>query len=203
VEVVRGPNIKPFPQAQRLSESLSGKALLKMEDNITTDHIMPSDSKLLPFRSNVPKLSEYCLAPVDPTFPERAKAAGGGFLIAGQNYGQGSSREHAALAPLYLQIRAVIAKSFARIHAANLINNGILPLTFVSEADYDRFSQDDELAMDGVRGIIEQGGDMIPVRNLTKGFVAETKMPLSERQRKMVLAGGLINMIREQEETSN
>ena len=196
--VVRGPNIKPFPQAERLADSLAGKALLKMEDNITTDHIMPSDSKLLPYRSNVPKLSEYCLAPVDPTFPERAKAAGGGFLLAGQNYGQGSSREHAALAPLYLKIRAVVAKSFARIHAANLINNGILPLTFVNEADYDRFSQEDELAMDGVRALIERGEEIIPVRNVTKGFTVETKLPLSDRQRRMVLAGGLINMIRDE-----
>ncbi len=198
VEVVRGPNIKPFPKAERLGESLSGKALLKMEDNITTDHIMPSDSKLLPYRSNVPKLSEYCLTPVDPSFPERAKAAGGGFLIAGQNYGQGSSREHAALAPLHLKIRAVLAKSFARIHAANLINNGILPLTFVNEADYDRFSQDDELRLEGVRERIARGDEVIPVENVTKGFTAETKLPLSDRQRRMVLAGGLINMIRDE-----
>ncbi|NLI22130.1 MAG: aconitate hydratase [Clostridiales bacterium] len=198
VTVVRGPNIKPFPQAPRLAADLTGPALLKMEDNITTDHIMPSDSKLLPFRSNVPKLSEYCLTPVDPTFPARAKAAGGGFLLAGQNYGQGSSREHAALAPLYLQIRGVLAKSFARIHAANLINNGILPLTFADEADYDRFAQGDELALDGVRARIEAGEERIPVRNVTGGFTVETLLPLSERQRKMLLAGGLINMIREQ-----
>ena len=135
---------------------------------------------------------------MDPTFPERAKAAGGGFLIAGQNYGQGSSREHAALAPLYLRIRAVLAKSFARIHAANLINNGILPLTFANEADYDRFDQGDELALDDVRALIERGEERIPVRNVTKGFTVEAKLPLSERQRAMALAGGLINMIREQ-----
>jgi len=198
VEVVRGPNIKPFPQAGKLEDHLTGKALLKMEDNITTDHIMPSDSKLLPYRSNVPKLSEYCLTPVDPTFPERAKAADGGFLLAGQNYGQGSSREHAALAPLYLKIRGVIAKSFARIHRANLINNGILPLTFQEEADYDRFSQEDELALDNVRALIESGAEVIPVRNVTKGFTVNTLLPLSDRQRKMILAGGLINMIKEQ-----
>ena len=198
VEVVRGPNIKPFPQAQALEASLTGKALLKMEDNITTDHIMPSDSKLLPFRSNVPKLSESCLTPVDPTFPERAKAAGGGFLIAGQNYGQGSSREHAALVPLYLKIRGVLAKSFARIHAANLINNGILPLTFENEADYERFEQDDELVLDGVRELIQSGVEVIPVRNVTKGFTCNALLPLSERQRDMLLAGGLINLIREQ-----
>ena len=198
VEVVRGPNIKPFPKAERLTESLQGTALLKMEDNITTDHIMPSDSKLLPFRSNVPKLSEYCLTPVDATFPERAKAAGGGFLLAGQNYGQGSSREHAALAPLYLKIRGVIAKSFARIHAANLINNGILPLTFADEADYDRFDRDDVLRLDGVRERIAKGDELIPVENVTKGFTVHTRLPLSERQRRMVLAGGLINMIKDE-----
>lgn len=196
VEVVRGPNIQPFPQADALEENLSGKALLKMEDNITTDHIAPSDSKLLPFRSNIPKLGDYCLTPVDPTFPARAKAAGGGFLLAGQNYGQGSSREHAALVPLYLKVRGVIAKSFARIHQANLINNGILPLTFVNEADYDRFDQDDEIALEGVRTLVTQKQAIIPVRNVTKGFTCETKLELSERQRGMILAGGLINMIR-------
>ncbi|HNX62815.1 MAG TPA: aconitate hydratase, partial [Candidatus Limiplasma sp.] len=197
VEVVRGPNIKPFPQAEKLAESLTGRALLKMEDNITTDHIMPSDSKLLPYRSNIPKLSEYCLTPVDATFPERAKAAGGGFLIAGQNYGQGSSREHAALVPLYLKVRGILAKSFARIHRDNLINNGILPMAFADEADYDRFDRDDEMELPGVRALIERGAERIPVRNVTKGFTCEVLLPLSDRQRRMVLAGGLINMIRE------
>ncbi len=198
VEVVRGPNIKPFPKAEKLDETLYGKALLKMEDNITTDHIMPSDSKLLPFRSNVPKLSEYCLTPVDATFPARAKEEGGGFLLAGQNYGQGSSREHAALAPLYLKICGVIAKSFARIHAANLINNGILPLTFVNEADYDRFDRDDELRLADVRARIARGDEIIPVENVSKGFTVETRLPLSSRQRRMILAGGLINMMKEE-----
>ncbi|MDD3336151.1 MAG: aconitate hydratase [Eubacteriales bacterium] len=194
VEVVRGPNIKPFPQAQALSETLSGKLLLKMEDNITTDHIMPSDSSLLPFRSNVPKLSEHCLAPVDPTFPSRAKAAGGGFLLAGQNYGQGSSREHAALVPLYLKVRGVLAKSFARIHCANLINNGILPLEFISEADYDRFDQEDELRLNDVRQLIAEGAEEIPVEDVTKGFTVNLRLHVTDRQRQMLLAGGLINM---------
>jgi aconitate hydratase len=198
VEVVRGPNIQPFPQAEKLAESVSGKALLKMEDNITTDHIMPSDSKLLPFRSNIPKLSDYCLTPVDATFPARAKEAGGGILIAGQNYGQGSSREHAALVPLYLHIRAVIAKSFARIHRDNLINNGILPLTFLNEADYDRFDAGDELELPGVRALVAAGEATIPVRNATKGFTCDTALRLSDRQRGMILAGGLINMMKEQ-----
>ena len=169
-----------------------------MEDNITTDHIMPSDSSLLPFRSNIPKLSEHCLTPVDPTFPERAKAEGGGFLLAGQNYGQGSSREHAALVPLYLKVRGVLAKSFARIHRANLINNGILPLEFADEADYDRFSQDDEIRLDGVAERVRKGESRVPVTNVTKGFTAEMKLELTERQRGMILAGGLINMISQQ-----
>ncbi len=195
VEVVRGPNIKPFPKAEPLSGSLSGRVLLKMEDNITTDHIMPSDSSLLPFRSNIPKLSEHCLTPVDSSFPERAKAEGGGFLLAGQNYGQGSSREHAALVPLYLKVRGVLAKSFARIHRANLINNGILPLEFEDAADYDRFEQGDELALSGVASLIRDGAERVPVENKTKGFTAVMSLRLTERQRSMILAGGLINMI--------
>jgi aconitate hydratase len=198
VEIVRGPNIKPFPKAPLLTESLKGKLLLKMEDNITTDHIMPSDSKLLPFRSNIPKLSEYCLAPVDETLPARARAVGGGFLMAGHNYGQGSSREHAALVPLYLKIRGVIAKSFARIHRDNLINNGILPLTFQTEADYDRFDGNDELELEDVRALVAAGQPVIPVKNLTKGFTANTLLELSPRQRAMILAGGLINRIKQE-----
>lgn len=194
-EVVRGPNIKAFPKADPLANSLRGSVLLKMEDNITTDHIMPSDSSLLPFRSNIPKLSEHCLAPVDATFPKRAIAAGGGFLLAGQNYGQGSSREHAALVPLYLKIRGVLAKSFARIHSANLINNGILPLTFETETDYDRFDEQDEIAMEDVRALIMSGAEVIPVQNVTKGFTVNVLLPLTGRQRSMILAGGLINMI--------
>ena len=145
VEVVRGPNIKPFPKHEPLADEIEAEVMLKMEDNITTDHIMPSNAKLLPYRSNIPYLADFCLTPVDETFPGRAKAAGKSILVAGHNYGQGSSREHAALAPLYLGVKAVIAKSFARIHMANLINNGILPLTFVNEADYDKIDQGDVL----------------------------------------------------------
>lgn len=194
-EVVRGPNIKPFPKAEALAESLSGKVLIKMEDNITTDHIMPSDSSLLPFRSNIPKLSEHCLTPVDAGFPERAKAEAGGFLLAGQNYGQGSSREHAALVPLYLKVHGVLAKSFARIHRANLINNGILPLEFENEADYDRFDMSDELVLPGVAKLVGEGVEYVPVENRTKGFAVRMRLELTERQRRMILAGGLINMI--------
>lgn len=196
VEVVRGPNIKPFPLGHDLEESVSGKVLLKMEDNITTDHIMPSNAKLLPFRSNIPHLSDFCLAPVDETFPARAKAEGGGMLVAGSNYGQGSSREHAALVPLYLGIRAVAAKSFARIHQANLINNGILPLTFANESDYDRIDQADELSLPGVRAAVEAGKDELELRNETKQESYRVLLPLTERQRGMILSGGLINYIR-------
>ena len=196
VEVVRGPNIKPFPLGHDLESDVAGSVLLKMEDNITTDHIMPSNAKLLPYRSNIPHLSDFCLTPVDETFPARAKEAGGGMLVAGSNYGQGSSREHAALVPLYLGIRAVAAKSFARIHQANLINNGILPLTFADEADYDRISQGDTLCLPGVRAAIESGKDELELRNETKQESYRVLLPLTERQRGMILAGGLINYIR-------
>ncbi len=196
VEVVRGPNIKPFPLGHDLEDTVRGKVLLKMEDNITTDHIMPSNAKLLPFRSNIPHLSDFCLTPVDETFPARAKAEKGGMLVAGINYGQGSSREHAALVPLYLGIRAVIAKSFARIHQANLINNGILPLTFKAESDYDRIGQGDTLCLPDVRAAIEAGKDELELRNETKQESYRVLMPLTERQRGMILSGGLINYIR-------
>lgn len=197
VEVVRGPNIKPFPLGKPLTADVTGQVLLKMEDNITTDHIAPSDAKLLPFRSNVPYLSDFCLTPVDKDFPARAKAAGGGMLVAGSNYGQGSSREHAALVPLYLGIRAVVAKSFARIHQANLINNGILPMTFANEADYDRIDLGDELALPDVRALVEQGSETFTLRNLTKHEDYTVLLPLTQRQRGMILCGGLLNYTRE------
>ena len=197
VEVVRGPNIKPFPMGKALPEEVSGQVLLKMEDNITTDHIAPSDAKLLPFRSNVPYLSDFCLTPVDKDFPARAKAMSGGMLVAGSNYGQGSSREHAALVPLYLGIRAVIAKSFARIHQANLINNGILPMTFADEADYDRIDQGDELTLPGVRALVEAGSAEFTLRNVTKGEDYKVLLPLTERQKGCILCGGLLNYTRE------
>ena len=183
VEVVRGPNIHPFPLGKALADTVTGKVLLKMEDNITTDHIMPSNAKLLPYRSNIPYLSDYCLTPVDPAFPARAKAEHGGILVAGQNYGQGSSREHAALVPLYLGIRAVVAKSFARIHRDNLINNGILPLTFANEGDYDDISPMDELTLPHVREAIAQGQEQLTLHNATKGRDYTVCLPLTQRQR--------------------
>ncbi len=196
-DVVRGPNIQPFPVNVPLKARLSGPVLLKMEDNITTDHIMPSNAKLLPYRSNIPYLSDYCLTPVDPDFPKRAKAAGGGFLVAGQNYGQGSSREHAALVPLYLGVKGVVAKSFARIHMDNLINNGILPLTFANTADYERMEQGDVIVFADARAQVEKAGDVFTLTNETKQFEFSVHMPLSARQRSMILAGGLLNYTRE------
>ncbi len=195
VEVVRGPNIKPFPQGKKLADKVDGKALIKLEDNITTDHIMPSNAKLLPFRSNIPYLSEYCLAPCDPEFPKRAQENGGGMIVAGSNYGQGSSREHAALAPLYLGIKAVLAKSFARIHRQNLINNGILPLVFKNEADYDTIDMMDELVIENALEQVEK--DEMIVKNITKGLEYTMITDLVERQRDMIKAGGLLNLIKE------
>ena len=197
VEVVRGPNIKPFPLNTELPEHVTGKALIKVGDNITTDHIMPSNAKLLPFRSNVPYLSEFCLTPCDPDFPKRAQENKGGFIVGGSNYGQGSSREHAALAPLYLGIKAVLAKSFARIHMANLINSGILPLVFENEADYDTIDLMDELTIENAEKQIA-AGEKIVVKNLTKNKEYTTILTVSGRQKEMLYAGGLINFIKKQ-----
>lgn len=193
-EVLRGPNIKPFPLNVSLPKSLEKKAILKVGDNITTDHIMPAGSKILPYRSNIPYLSRFCFAVCDETFPERAKAEGGGFIIGGTNYGQGSSREHAALVPLYLGVKAVIAKSFARIHMANLMNSGILPLTFEDPADYDRISQGDVLSLPGVREEIEAGSP-VTVEDVTAGFTFKTVLSVSGRQKDVLLAGGQLNYI--------
>lgn len=199
VEVVRGPNIKPFPVNKELPEKLEGTVLIKVGDNITTDHIMPSNAKLLPYRSNVPYLAEYCLTPCDSDFPKRAKENGGGFIVGGSNYGQGSSREHAALAPLQLGVRGVLAKSFARIHMANLINSGILPMTFVDEADYDRIKDGDVLVLENAREQIK-AGDELTLKNITANTIIKVKVALSERQVEIMLAGGLLNYTRKQEQ---
>ncbi|MDE6398741.1 MAG: aconitate hydratase, partial [Clostridiales bacterium] len=191
VEVVRGPNIKPFPKTKKLEKNITGKTLIVCEDNITTDHIMPSNSKLLPYRSNIPYLADFCLNPVDPEFSRRAKENGGGFIVAGQNYGQGSSREHAALVPLYLGIRAVLAVSFARIHQSNLINNGILPLVFVNPDDKNKIKQGDELCIADAPAEIQKG-DTVTVVNKTTGDVIATTLVLSERLKKVMLAGGVL-----------
>ena len=191
IEVARGPNIKPFPTNKALAEAVSGKVLIVCGDNITTDHIMPSNSKLLPYRSNIPYLADYCLQPVDADFAKRAKEAGGGFIVAGSNYGQGSSREHAALVPLYLGIKAVLCKSFARIHRDNLINNGILPLVFESEKDYENFSMGDELELCCPRVEIA-AGSKITVNNKTKGITVAAILDLSERLKEIILNGGVL-----------
>ncbi|GIM27503.1 aconitate hydratase [Clostridium polyendosporum] len=191
VEVVRGPNIKPFPTNTPLSDEVSGKITIKVEDNITTDHIMPSNSKLLPFRSNIPYLAEYCFNTVDVDFPKRAQENGGGFIIGGQNYGQGSSREHAALAPLYLGIKGVITKSFARIHKANLINNGIIPLVFENESDYDKISLLDELKIEDVKTALTTGE--VEVKNVTQNYSFKVKAELSQKDIDVILAGGKLS----------
>jgi aconitate hydratase len=195
VEIVRGLNIKPFPLNVKLPDTIEKKVLLKVGDNITTDHIMPAGAKILPYRSNIPYLSQFCFVRCDEKFPERAKAENGGFIVGGHNYGQGSSREHAALVPLYLGIKAVIAKSFARIHAANLINSGIILLTFNNEADYDKIDLGDELVMPNLIKSIEKG--KITVTNKTKNYSFTVSADLTDRNKKIILAGGLLNYTRE------
>jgi len=191
VEIQRGPNIKPFPIANPLEDSIEKKAVLKVGDNITTDHIMPAGSKILPYRSNIPYMSQFCFGVCDEAFPRRCKEEGGGIVIAGSNYGQGSSREHAALVPLYLGVKAVVAKSYARIHCANLANAGIIPLQFTDESDYDKIDQMDELCLPNIKAELEQGCD-VTMKELTKGFEFKLTAVLTERQRQMVLAGGML-----------
>ena len=190
VEIYYGPNIKPFPDSNVLADEITAKAILKVEDNITTDHIMPAGAKVLPFRSNIPKISQFCFGAVDPNFAENCKKEGKGFIIGGANYGQGSSREHAALAPLYLGIKAVITKSFARIHAANLINAGIMPLTFKNPEDYDLIDQGDELSLSGIFEGLDKG-EMI-LRDNTKGIDITLVGVFTERQKEILKAGDLL-----------
>ena len=190
VEVVRGPNIKPFPECRPVGDAIEAQLTLKVGDNITTDHIMPAGAKILPYRSNIPHLSQYCFGVCDATFPERAKAAGESIVVGGDNYGQGSSREHAALVPLYLGVRAVIAKSFARIHVANLINAGILPLTFKNPADYDAVSQGDKLALRDIHAGMDVG--CIRLEDVTTGKTFDLACDFTERQKDMLKAGGLL-----------
>ena len=191
VEVVRGPNIKPFPLNTLLEDNISGKVVLKVQDNITTDHIMPSNAKLLPFRSNIPYLSEYCFNTVDEEFPKRAKENNGGFIVGGENYGQGSSREHAALAPLYLGIKAVLAKSFARIHKANLINSGIIPMVFDNVNDYNNIDLNDNFEINNLYEDLQRG--KIKITNTTKGEDFYVKVELSPYEIEVIKAGGKLN----------
>jgi len=197
MEILRGPNIQPLPLAEPVAESIRAPVLLKVGDNISTDHILPAGARVLPLRSNIPAISEFVFERVDPSFSQRAKEAGRSIVVGGSNYGQGSSREHAALAPMYLGLKAVIARSFARIHWNNLINFGIVPLTFANEADYDRVEQGDELELVGLREALRDGKP-VTARNLSKGseFVAEHN--LTPRQAEILLAGGLLNYVRAQ-----
>lgn len=196
VEVLRGPNIKPYPKTAPLSESIDVRCSLKVGDNITTDHIMPAGAKILPLRSNIPAISEHCFTVCDKDFPLRAKAMGSSIIVGGVNYGQGSSREHAALAPLYLGIKAVVVKSFARIHRANLINAGILPLTFVNENDYDSINEGDELSLPAIRKTIADGKTHLLLVNKTQGKEIPVLCELSGRTKDIILAGGLLDYTR-------
>ncbi len=196
VEILRGPNIQPFPELPELPDEIEGEVLLKVEDNITTDHIMPAGNQVLPYRSNIPAISEFVFKVLDEGFFARCKEKGGGVVVGGENYGQGSSREHAALAPRYLGVTAKIVKSFARIHKANLINFGVLPLEFVDPSDYSKISQGDRIRIPDVKKIIESGENEIPV------FLGNTKIitriSVSQRERASLLAGGLINLMRKE-----
>lgn len=196
VEILRGPNIKPFPTTVPLADEISCECSLKVGDNITTDHIMPAGAKILPLRSNIPAISKHCFTVCDEAFPERAENLGKSIIVGGSNYGQGSSREHAALAPLHLGVKAVLVKSFARIHRANLINAGILPLTFVNEEDYDKISLGDKLSIDGIIDDIKNSRNLT-VKNNTNGAIIEVKCELSERAVDIVLAGGLLSYTKE------
>lgn len=194
VEILRGPNIKPFPVNKPLGEALEGKAILKVEDNITTDHIMPSNSKLLPYRSNIPYLADYCFNTVDENFPKYAKENNGGFIVGGSNYGQGSSREHAALAPLYLGVKGVLVKSFARIHKANLINNGIVPMTFINEEDYDKINHFDEFVIQNVKEGLKSG--VLEVTNKTGDYSFKVNVELTPKEIEVIEAGGRLNYVK-------
>ena len=195
----RGPNIKPLPTREAPGDKLEGIVLLKVGDNITTDHIMPAGSKILPLRSNIPAISEFVFNQVDPTFPKRAKEAGGGFVVGGDNYGQGSSREHAALAPMFLGVKGVLVKSFARIHRSNLINFGILPMTFTTPADIEGVSQGDALEIPDLQTIV-RAEHPFPVKNLTTGKSFQATHSLSAREKEIMFSGGLLNFTRQQME---
>ncbi|MEA2063115.1 MAG: aconitase family protein, partial [Gemmatimonadota bacterium] len=192
MEVHRGPNIQPCPINDPVADTIEGEVLLKTGDNITTDDILPAGPKILPLRSNIPKISRFVFSNLDQEFSRRSKDSGGGIIIGGNNYGQGSSREHAALAPMYLGLSAVIVKSFARIHRSNLINFGILPVTFAEEADYDKLSQGDELVIEHIRQALESKESILTVTNRTTGHSFKGVSQLTDHEREIILAGGLL-----------
>jgi aconitate hydratase len=193
-EIVRGPNIKPLPNFPPIPDRLTGEVLLKLGDNVSTDDILPGGSEIMALRSNIPEISKYAFREVNPTFADRALKKGGGFIVGGENYGQGSSREHAALAPKYLGVKVVIAKSFARIHLANLVNFGIVPLTFVDKQDYSKVAKGDMLELD-VKGLKRN----LCVKDVTKGAEIKMELNLSDRERDMVKAGGKLAAIRDKQ----
>jgi aconitate hydratase len=195
VAIERGPNIQPMPTRGPLEDSVEGTVLLKVGDNITTDDILPAGTKVLPLRSNIPAISEYVFEKVDAGFSRRAKELAGGFVVGGENYGQGSSREHAALAPMYLGVKAILTKSYARIHRSNLINFGILPLTFVGQDDFEKVQQGDHLRIKNVRERLRMN-QPLEVENITQGKVFETSHGLNQREMEILLAGGLLNYTR-------
>ena len=195
VDILRGPNIKPFPNSKKVLDSLCAKVSLKVGDNITTDHIMPAGAKILPYRSNIPHLSQFCFGVCDKSFPERAKELGESIVVGGINYGQGSSREHAALVPMYLGVRAVITKSFARIHVANLINAGIMPLTFKNADDYKKISEGDKLLIDNIYDGMDKG--VVVLKNETTGEKIELVCNFTDRQKSILKAGGLLAYTKE------
>jgi aconitate hydratase len=195
IEIRRGPNIKPLPTRGDLEPVLSGSVMLKLDDNISTDHILPAGPTVLPLRSNVPAIADYLFRYVDPTFVERIKVSGGGFIVAAQNYGQGSSREHAAMCPMYFGIKAIIAKSFARIHRDNLINFAVLPLTFVNASDYDAIDPEDDLEIPDVRERLEAGETRFIIHNRTKSIMIETSLEVTPRQSQILLAGGMLRYV--------
>jgi aconitate hydratase len=194
VDVVTGPNIIPFPEFEPMPETLEAKVVIKVGDNFSTDHILPAGNRVLPFRSNIPAISRFVFEQVDPGFPDRAEAAGNGVVVAGENYGQGSSREHAALAPRYLGIRVKLVKSFARIHKANLINFGVLPLTFQDPADYGLLSQGDTLRFENLRALVAGGAREIPI--IAGGRRMTALLDASARERQVLAAGGMLNHVR-------
>jgi aconitate hydratase len=196
VEVLRGPNIKPLPKGRAMPETLEGKVLIRLGDDITTDDIMPAGAHIMSLRSNIPAISEYVFSRRDPGFVKRAKDSGGGFVVAGRNYGQGSSREHAAMAPMVLGVKGVIARSFARIHRANLINFGILPMTFLTDEDLEGIELGDHIVIEGVVDRLKQGGPL-PVLNSTRGRAFEVQVDIDDREKDVLIAGGLLRFTRQ------
>ena len=203
VQIRRGPNIKPLPSRGALEDPIAGEVLIKLGDNISTDTILPAGAQVLPLRSNIPAIAEFVFHYPDPTFVKRAKAKGGGVIVAGQNYGQGSSREHAAMCPMYLGVKAILAKSFARIHHDNLVNFGVVPLTFAHEADYDAVEPEDALEIPHIRQLVREGAGTVAVHNVSKGTTVVTQLNLLPRLRQILLAGGLLNYVGQAAEEAN